>query len=156
MSDSYPPELPAPVTLAPDKLARIQAEFSQEWLRIATSAQHGTLEKPSDRRFSGKAWESNSGCLLTAHAYLLSAKVINQMIDAAQAPEPVRQRLRFTAMQWLEAVSPSNFMATNPDVQRTLLESNGESLRLGLQNLMGDIQKGRLSQTDESRLRNWE
>ncbi|RTZ44487.1 class I poly(R)-hydroxyalkanoic acid synthase [Candidimonas sp. SYP-B2681] len=150
MSASYPAQLPAPVTLAPDKLARIQAEFSQEWLRIASGAQLGTLEKPADRRFSGKAWESNTGCLLAAHAYLLSGKVINQMIDAAQASEPVRQRLRFTAMQWLEAVSPSNFLATNPDVQRTLLESNGESLRLGLQNLLVDFRKGRVSQTDES------
>lgn len=150
MSAPYPSEWPIPVSVAPDQLAQIQAEFAREWLRIATSAQQGMLEKPSDRRFASKAWEASPGCLLAAHAYLLSAKAMNQMVDAAQVSEHARNRLRFSVMQWVEAMSPANFMVTNPDAQRTLIESGGESLQKGIHNLLQDIQKGRLTQTDES------
>ncbi|NYT63055.1 class I poly(R)-hydroxyalkanoic acid synthase [Alcaligenaceae bacterium] len=150
MSASYQSEWSIPVSVAPDQLAQIQAEFSQEWLRITSSAQQGTLEKPADRRFASKAWQASPASLLTAHAYLLSAKAMNQMVDAAQVSEPVRNRLRFSVMQWLEAVSPSNFMATNPDVQSALVESGGQSLQKGITNFLHDLQKGRLTQTDES------
>ncbi|SHI26228.1 PHA/PHB synthase family protein [Pollutimonas bauzanensis] len=151
MSASYPSEWPVPVSVAPDKLAQIQADFAREWQRIAAGAQQGTLAKPADRRFAAKSWESNPASLLAAHAYLLSSKAMNQMVDAAQVSEPVRNRLRFSVMQWIEAASPSNFLATNPEVQRMLLETNGQSLRTGIQNLLQDLQKGRLTQTDESR-----
>lgn len=139
------------VSVAPDKLAQIQAEFAHEWMRVATSAQQGKLEKPADRRFATPAWESNPALLLAAHAYLLSAKAMDQMVDAADISEPMRNRLRFATMQWIEASSPANFMATNPEVQRALIESKGQSLYNGIQNLYADIRKGRLSQTDEAR-----
>jgi len=151
VSVPFSSEWPVAVSVAPDKLAAIQAEFSREWLRIATGAQQGKLEAPSDRRFSAKAWtESGPAFLLAAHTYLLSAKALNQMVEAAQVDEGMRNRLRFSIMQWLEAVSPSNFLATNPEVQRTMLESQGESLRKGVLNFLSDLQKGRLTQTDES------
>ncbi len=151
MSASYPSEWPVPVSVAPDKLAQIQADFAREWQRIAADARQGTLAKPADRRFAAKSWESNPASLLAAHAYLLSGKAMNQMVDAAQVSEPVRNRLRFSVMQWIEAASPSNFLATNPEAQRMLIDSNGQSLRTGIQNLLQDMQKGRLTQTDESR-----
>jgi polyhydroxyalkanoate synthase len=144
-------EWPVAVSVAPDKLAEIQAEFSREWLRIATGAQQGKLEAPADRRFSAKAWTTSGPAFsLAAHAYLLSAKALNQMVDAAQVDESLRNRLRFSIMQWLEAVSPSNFLVTNPEVQQAMLESHGESLRRGVLNFFEDLQKGRLTQTDES------
>lgn len=151
MSKPFSSEWPVPVSVAPDKLAEIQAEFAREWLRIAESAQQGLLEPPADRRFASKAWAASTPLLMTAHTYLLSARALNQMVDAVQVSESVRNRLRFSVMQWIEAVSPSNFMATNPDVQQALIESNGQSLRKGVQNLFEDMQKGRLSQSDESR-----
>src|SRR5690606_34339280 len=111
------------VSVAPEKLAEIQADFSREWLRIVTSAQQGTLEKPADRRFASEAWKSHPGYLVAAHAYLLSARAMNQMVDAVQLSEPVKNRLRFSVMQWVEAMSPSNFMVTNPEVQSKLIET---------------------------------
>ncbi|NGM88825.1 class I poly(R)-hydroxyalkanoic acid synthase [Parapusillimonas sp. SGNA-6] len=152
MSVPFSSEWPVAVSVAPDKLAAIQAEFSREWLRIVTGAQQGKLPAPADRRFSAKAWtESGPAFLLAAHTYLLSAKALNQMVEAAQVDEGMRNRLRFSIMQWLEAVSPSNFLATNPEVQQAMLESQGESLRKGVLNFLSDLQKGRLTQTDESR-----
>src|SRR5690606_38130207 len=54
-------------------------------------------------------------------------------------------------MQWLEASSHTNYLLTNPEVQQLMLETGGQSLARGMQNLLADIGKGRMSQTDESR-----
>lgn len=151
MSAPFISKWPVPACVAPEKLAAIQAEFSREWLQMAASAQQGKLAPLSDRRFNAPAWSGSPVSLLMAHAYLLSAKAMNQMVDAADIPEPVRNRLRFSVMQWTEALSPANFLATNPDVQQALIESHGQTLSQGMQNLLEDLQKGRISQTDESR-----
>src|SRR5690606_5517266 len=103
-----------------------------------------------DRRFVSSAWTDNPVFLLNAHAYLLSSKAMMQMVEAVQVAEPVRERLRFAAMQWIEASSPANYLATNPDVQQVFLQSKGQSLYDGMRNLLEDIQKGRLTQSDES------
>ena len=145
------PEWPVPVSVSPDKLASIQAEFSKGWADMLFQAQQGTLAPPPDRRFKGNAWASNPSSLVMAHAYLLSGKAIQQMVDAVPLPERARDRLRFSCMQWVEAMSPSNFLATNPEAQQRMLDSGGESLRAGLNSLWADIQKGRITQTDESR-----
>ena len=144
------PEWPVPVSVSPDKLASIQAEFSKGWADILSQAQQGTLMPPADRRFKGDAWAASPANLVMAHAYLLSGRAIQQMVDAVQLPERARDRLRFSCMQWIEAMSPANFLATNPDAQQRMRESNGESLRAGLFRLLADIQKGRITQTDES------
>lgn len=141
---------PVPVSIAPDQLAEIQTEFSREWLRIAEQAQQGLLQAPKDRRFCSEAWSTSPSHLFNAHVYLLSAKVVDRLVDAAQVSEALRNRLRFSVMQWVEAMSPANFFATNPDAQRVLIDSNGESLLNGMRNLLHDMQKGRLTQTDES------
>lgn len=150
MSPSLSPEWPVPVSVAPDKLAGIQARFSDDWAHMVSSAGRGTLEPPADRRFSSPAWSENPSALIMAHTHLLSVQALNQMVEAANVTESVRNRLRFSVMQWVDAMSPSNFLATNPDAQRTLVQSNGESLRLGIGNLLEDLRKGRMSQTDES------
>jgi polyhydroxyalkanoate synthase len=62
----------------------------------------------------------------------------------------MRDRLRFSIMQWVDALSPANFLALNPDAQQSIVESAGRALNEGLANLLGDVQKGRITQTDES------
>lgn len=136
--------------MAPEQLAAIQAEFARDWMAITAAVQHGRLPKPADRRFTSSAWTDNPVFLLNAHAYLLSSKAMMQMVEAAQVAEPVRERLRFAAMQWIEASSPANYVATNPDVQQTFMQSKGQSFCDGMRNLLEDIQKGRLTQSDET------
>lgn len=139
-----------PVTLAPEELAKIQAEFSHEYAELLELAHRGSLAAPSDRRFRSDAWQNNAFALLNAHLWELSARAMNRLVDAAQVSEPLRNRLRFSVMQWLEATSPSNFIFTNPEVQQLMMETGGQSLAKGMQNLLQDISKGRMSQTDES------
>lgn len=141
---------PLPVSVAPDVLADIQAEFSREWQRLCDDARRGALTPPADRRFAGEAWAANGQHLLMAHTYLLSARAMSRMVDAAQVSEPMRDRLRFSIMQWVDALSPSNFLALNPDAQQSIVESAGRALNEGLANLLGDVKKGRITQTDET------
>ena len=141
---------PIPVSVAPEILADIQAEFSREWQRLCDDARRGALAPLADRRFAGDAWASNGSHLLLAHTYLLSARAMQRMVDAAQVSEPMRERLRFSIMQWVDALSPSNFLALNPDAQQSIVESAGRALNEGLANLLGDVKKGRITQTDES------
>ena len=141
---------PLPVSVAPDVLADIQAEFSREWQRLCDDARRGALTPLADRRFAGEAWAANGQHLLMAHTYLLSARAMSRMVDAAQVSEPMRDRLRFSIMQWVDALSPSNFLALNPDAQQSIVESAGRALNEGLANLLGDVKKGRITQTDET------
>jgi len=136
--------------MASEDLAQIHAEFSREYADLLEQARSGRLDAPSDRRFRAEAWKSNPFALLNAHLWLLSASTMNRMVDVANVTEPMRNRLRFSVMQWLEATAPTNFLLTNPEVQQLMLETGGQSLARGMHNLIEDLGKGRMSQTDES------
>lgn len=136
--------------VAPDVLAQIQADFSRDWQRLVDDARQGKLAPPADKRFAGEAWSRSAQHLVMAHAYLLSARAMERMVDAADVNEALRARLRFSIMQWVDAISPSNFLALNPEAQHFIVESAGKALDAGLSNFMNDLRKGRISQTDES------
>src|SRR5260370_740508 len=73
------------------------------------------------------------------------------MIPPRSAPSRPRakERARCAVREWIDAMCPANFAANNPEAMQQALESRGESLTRGLANLMGDVQKGRISQSDE-------
>lgn len=143
-------EWPLPVGISPEALAEIQAQFSRGWQKVLEAAHDGSLSSPPDRRFRAEAWSANQGAMLMAHAYLLSAQAMQSMVEAAHMPTAMRERMRFGVQQWLDAWAPSNFLATNPDALQTLIDTKGKSLLDGLNNFLLDVQKGRMSQTDES------
>src|SRR5690349_4933370 len=72
------------------------------------------------------------------------------MVEAAPLDVQSKERARFAARQWIDAMCPANFAATNPVALREALDSKGESLARGLANLVADAHRGRISQTDES------
>lgn len=150
MSANVNANWPVPARIDPERLAQIQAEFSSAWVQAAAQAQQGKLQPPRDRRFNGEAWSSSPSHAFMAHAYLLATKAMEQLVESAQVEEPVRERLQFGAMQWSQALSPSNFLATNPVAQHALLESQGQSLLNGMKNLLKDVQQGRMTQSDET------
>ena len=125
----------------------------QGWQKISQQAAQGHLEPVHDRRFAAAAWSASPAHLLMAHMYLLSAHAMQKMVDASDAKPELKDRLHFSVMQWIDAMSPANFFATNPDAQRALVESGGETLRAGISNFLGDLQKGRITQTDETKFR---
>jgi len=102
-----------------------------------------------DRRFSSEAWQGNPVSAFNAASYLLNSKFLMQMAEAVDASPQQKQKIRFAVQQVVDAMSPANFLATNPEAHQKLIETKGESLTKGLANLLGDIQKGHISLSDE-------
>ena len=136
--------------IAPDLLASIQSDFVQGWQSLLDQARRGDLPVPEDRRFASEAWLAHPQSLFAANAYLLMARTMRRLADAADVGPAANARLQFSVMQWVEACAPSNFLGSNPQAMQTLLKTGGDSLQQGLANLLRDLQRGRITQTDES------
>lgn len=151
MNFPFPEGGGSPPGISQTALTSIQHDFMQAWQRLSQEATQGYLPQLKDRRFAATAWGSSPPHLLMAHLYLLSCDAMQKMVDASDASPEVKDRLRFSVMQWVDAMSPANFLATNPDAQAALVDSGGGTLVAGVTNLLGDIQKGRITQSDESK-----
>jgi polyhydroxyalkanoate synthase len=133
-------------------LQKLQADYSREAMQLLQQSADAKSKPPElkDRRFSSDAWSAAPAYAFTAAWYLLNARYLQELVEALDTEPKVRERIRFAVQQWTAATSPSNFFALNPEAQKTLLESRGESLRQGVNNLLSDLQRGKISQTDES------
>ena len=145
------------LSLPPQAMSSVQSDYLQQATKLwneslqAVSGQGGAkVTPPADRRFAGKDWADNPAAAYTAQMYLLNARTMMQMAEQIQGDEKTKARVRFAVQQWVDAVSPSNFLALNPEAQRKALETKGESISQGLQHLWHDVQQGHVSQTDES------
>jgi hypothetical protein len=72
------------------------------------------------------------------------------LADAVESDAKTRARIRFAVEQWMAASSPSNFLALNAEAQKKAIETKGESIAKGVQNLLHDMRQGHVSMTDES------
>jgi len=137
---------------APDMNAEYLQQQAALWSSLLSGAGAVAPAKsePGDRRFGSSEWRENPYFNYLKQSYLLTTQYLTQLVEQAQADDAAKARLRFAAKQWLDAMCPANFVATNPDALRKALDSGGESLARGLANLIGDAHKGRISQTDES------
>jgi len=147
----FPDGWAPPAGIAPEEVAKIQHDFVEAWQRLAKDAAQGHLAPIKDRRFAAPEWAGSPPHLLMAHLYLLSADAMTRMVKASTSPPEVKDRLKFSIHQWIDALSPANFLATNPEAQAAMLESGGETLVAGMSNLLTDIRKGRITQTDETK-----
>ncbi len=143
------------VTMPVDALGTLQQQYVLE----ATQLWNATLgesdapeDKPAikDRRFGHAAWGSSPAATYLAQVYLLNSRTLMGMVDAVETDPKTRAKLRFAVQQWVDAASPSNCLALNPEAQQKALETNGSSIADGLNNLLSDIKKGHVTQTDES------
>jgi polyhydroxyalkanoate synthase len=103
-----------------------------------------------DRRFKDEVWEQSPFFELLKQSYLLGSKQLTELVDQAQVDDKAKLQLRFYARQFIDAMSPSNFPATNPEVIRSAIQTRSKSLADGMQNLIEDLQKGRITRVDES------
>ena len=130
-------------------------ELQNGYLKQASELWNQTLQSkpaaaPADRRFATQDWSSNPASAYLAQMYLLNSRTLMQMADSLQGDAKTRQRIRFAVQQWVDAASPSNYLALNPEAQRMALESKGESIALGMKHLLADARQGHVSQTDET------
>ncbi|MEP6722354.1 MAG: class I poly(R)-hydroxyalkanoic acid synthase [Variovorax sp.] len=135
-------------SLEPEKLQALQQQYVEE----ASELWRQGFSKPTaaDKRFAAEAWGSNPVSAFSAAVYLLNARTLMGMADAVEADPKTKARLRFAVEQWMAASAPSNSLAFNAEAQKRAIETQGESIAKGLQNLLKDVQQGHLSMTDES------
>jgi polyhydroxyalkanoate synthase subunit PhaC len=134
----------------PEKLTELQTAYMDEMTRLWTGLMMQNIPEIKDRRFSSPAWKSSPYHAFTAATYLLNAKFMNALADAVEVDEKIRKKIRFAVQQGIDAMSPSNFLATNPEAQQKMIETKGESLTRGIMHMVADMRRGHISQTDET------
>ena len=107
-----------------------------------------------DRRFRDEDWEENVVFDYIKQSYLLSARWLQSTVrDVEGLDDKTAKKVDFYTRQFVDAMAPSNFVMTNPQVLRETVESRGENLVKGLKNLLDDMERGggqlRIRQTDE-------
>ena len=104
-----------------------------------------------DGRFKDDDWSSNFLFDYIKQSYLITARHIQHAVANVEGlPAVSEKKVAFFTRQYVDALSPSNFAMTNPQVLRETVASGGQNLLKGLDNLLGDIEKGGISMTDES------
>jgi len=107
--------------------------------------------EPGDRRFAAPEWRESPVYDYLHQAYLLNTRYLKEMVEIIPAADDkARNRMRFLARQVSDAMAPSNYAATNPEFIKAALESKGQSITDGINNMLKDFEKGRISMTDES------
>ncbi len=143
------------VSIPAPTLAQVQADYLSQATALWNQALEGAKGEHApaaikDRRFSAPSWSADPGASFLAQMYLLNARALTDLAESMQTDAKTKARLRFAVQQWVDAASPSNYLATNPDALRLAVETRGESLSKGVTQLFADLQKGHVSQTDES------
>ena len=99
---------------------------------------------PGDRRFKSEEWRQNEIFDFIKQSYLLTANAMQEMVGNLHGlEERERSRVAFYTRQFADALAPTNFPLTNPDVLKATIASNGENLVKGLDNLLADIERGK-------------
>jgi polyhydroxyalkanoate synthase len=153
------PTVPPPV-VDPQALNALQKQFMDQqmslWQAILAKQQgqdqsFKVAPEPGDRRFSAPEWRESPIYDYLHQAYLLNTQYLKQMVEVIPAEdEKAKNRMRFLARQVADAMAPSNFAATNPEFIKLAVETKGQSITDGINNLIKDFEKGRISMTDES------
>ncbi len=130
-------------------MARITELMTGNYARAFGSAPEPTL-LATDERFNHAAWQENLALDTLKQAYLITSEWISDTADIWQEVDPrLHQRIKFWAKQVADAMSPTNFPATNPEVIEETIRTGGQNLVRGMKHLIGDIQRGRVSQVPE-------
>ena len=149
-----------PPVVDPQALIALQKQFMDQQIslwRSLLTRQPGEPETfkvaadAGDRRFAAPEWRASPVFDYLHQAYLLNSKFLKDLVELIPASDDkARNRMRFLARQIVDAMAPSNYAATNPEFIKVALESEGRSITDGINNLIGDFGKGRISMTDES------
>ncbi|HZK92521.1 MAG TPA: class I poly(R)-hydroxyalkanoic acid synthase [Stellaceae bacterium] len=155
-------ELTARMMADPGRLAGAQIALWQDYLtlwrrtteRLMGQPAEAVVEAaPDDRRFRDRAWSDNAVFDYIKQSYLLSARYIQGAVkEVGGLDAQTGRKVDFYTRQFVDAMAPSNYVLTNPEVLRATVESRGENLVKGLENLLDDLERGKgrlaISMTD--------
>lgn len=138
----------------PARLVKLTGDYWADTLKLWSGLMTGDPalmpEVGKDKRFQAEAWSETPVFDLVKRSYLLASHYLTEGVGAFDGlPEAERAQLRFQAKQFVDAMSPTNFAALNPEVIAEAQATNGESLIAGLQNMLEDLKRGKLTMTDE-------
>lgn len=147
----------------PKKVMNLQYHLWQDYMELWKRSSRRMVGKESeplvepssrDRRFRDTAWQENAVFDFIKQSYLISSRWLQEVMHEAGSLDPaIARKVDFYTRQLLDAMAPSNFILTNPEVLKETLETNGENLVKGLHNMKLDIIKGKgkpfIKQTDE-------
>src|SRR5712692_4701772 len=150
-------EMTARMMSDPARLVEAQAllwnDYIRLWQRTAERFLGGDAEPvietpPEDRRFRDQAWSDNTLFDFIKQSYLMTASWVQGTVKNVEGlDEHTARKVDFFTRQFVDAMAPSNFVMTNPEVLRATIESRGENLVNGLKNLLADLKRveGRLA-----------
>lgn len=146
-------EVGARLMTDPQRMWEAQMQLAKEYYALwqntmgkLAGEQTEPLIRPSDRdrRFKDVVWEENAVFDGMKQAYLLTGEWLQKLVhDTSNLDPKTRQKVEFYTRQTVDALSPSNFFATNPEVLKATLESNGENLVKGMEHLLKDLERGK-------------
>ncbi len=137
----------------PQKLVQAQISLWQDYMNLWQStarrmmgadAEPVITPAPEDRRFKDTAWQDNQVFDFIKQSYLLTARWLQSTVhDVEGLDRKTAQKVDFYTRQFVDAMAPSNFAMTNPEVLRATAETGGENLVKGLQHLLEDLERGK-------------
>ena len=137
----------------PSKLVQAQVALWQDYMSLWQNAAQrffGGESSPviapaqDDRRFADEAWQDNGVFDYLKQSYLLTARWMQNTVREVEGlDDQTAKKVDFYTRQFVDAMSPTNFLMTNPEVLRATYESNGENLFKGLENLLQDLERGK-------------
>jgi polyhydroxyalkanoate synthase len=146
-------EMTARLIASPGHLVEAQLGFWRDYMSLwqnTTRRIMGMETEPvidaasTDRRFKDDAWKENEVFDFIKQSYLLSARYVQDVVKQVDGLDAkTAQKVDFYARQFVDAMSPSNFLLTNPEVLRKTAETGGENLLKGLNNLLSDLEQGK-------------
>ena len=131
----------------PEKIWEMQLAYWEDALNLAQTQFNHWLEGTSmpieDPRFTGEDWLHNPFFNMLSQQYLLASEHMNILFEKMEYPDQnLAKRLQFFTKQYLDALSPANFLHTNPQLMDETLKSHGKNLLHGLHNLLSDLEVG--------------
>ena len=125
--------------------AEMWAKGLENWGKMLGQASDAANAR--DRRFGGQAWQDPVFDTVKQSYLAISDRLLGTVEEIEGLDPAARERLRFATQSFVDAMSPANFLATNPEVMKRTMESRGENLLVGLKNMIGDIQRGQVTQS---------
>jgi len=127
-----------------DQMTAFWAGASGEFAAAPTAAKDG------DRRFAGEPWRNDPRFDLMRRTYLAYSEYLQGAVENVPLDDKTKAQMRYGMRQFIDAMSPSNFLVTNPEAMQVAIETGGQSLAQGMNLFFEDLAKGRVSSTDEN------
>jgi polyhydroxyalkanoate synthase subunit PhaC len=142
----------------PAKMFQLQASYLQDAARLMQQFAIGAAgekaepviePKSGDKRFASAEWRDNQIFDFFKQSYLLAAKYTQETVHDIEGLDPkTKAKAEFYTRQFVDAMSPSNFVLTNPDVLKATVEQKGQNLLRGLEHMLEDMERGGIAMTD--------